>query len=133
MRPSIHKWLTSDMKAKRQAASYQAALDSAIEDQRGAVWLYFAWAGVEVAAGLVVIAVGFAPGLAGTQSLIQVGGGLVASISGFPILQVIRRRERITALKFLRDQFSGRVDGDQLAYAEQRTRQYIDAILDVKS
>lgn len=117
-----------------QVPRYVAFLDNAIRQQRVAVTFYVCHACTVIAVGLVAITIAFALGET-YKWFLTIGATFVSALSGFPIKQLLDRRQRITGLAFLRAEFelsqstSGHLDSERFAFAEQRLRQYLDATL----
>jgi len=114
-------------------------LDKTIATQRSTLRFHLGWAFGVVGLGVGAIAlVQRAPGSAIPENLkwlLTIGGGFISSLSSFPLKEIFSRRDKITALVFLRHELARLqasatpVDAPEIQRLEQRFWQFIDKSL----
>ena len=83
-----------------------AFLEQAGRSQRAAMRTHVAYAVCTVLLGAAAVAVAQAvSGLADVKWLVSLGGALLGTLAGLPIRELLKRRERLAALRFLHEGF----------------------------
>jgi hypothetical protein len=78
-------------------------IENLIGGQKNAIKLYFVFALIILGVGLLMLF--FANNLSipdSTKTIVNIGGGFVSTLSGFPIKEIINRREKIVTYGILK-------------------------------
>jgi hypothetical protein len=121
------------------ASSHLEFLERAIRGQRGAIRLQIGFAVGCFLAGLIIVwAVYHFLGSTipdSLKSIVTLGGGLLSTSSAFPLKDLLNRKEKVTALLFLRTEFGDLKnapqikDPNEMERLEQQFWQLISKIL----
>lgn len=96
----------------------ESYVEQLIITQRDAIKYYLIFASVIIVTGIIIIVLGFVLPkdtiVEGIKALFTLGGTLVASLSAFPLKEIITRKEKIGLFSIIKKQLEEKV-GNKLA------------------
>jgi hypothetical protein len=107
-------------------------IDSFIVTQNGSIKLYAGFTIGLVLAGVLILLLGLNKPADNSENIIkismQLGGGFIAALSGFPIKEVISKKEKIAAFKKLKE-LIGRIKNSNESLQEKE--KYNDLVFEI--
>lgn len=96
------------------AESSKSFVNQLITNQRNAIRYHVAFAVAIVLIGVAVVTAAFLlPSdlmADGIKTILSIGGGLVSSLSGFQLKEILQRREKITVFETVKIRLDGPID-----------------------
>jgi hypothetical protein len=106
-------------------------IENLIDSQRAAIKLYFFFALVIFSIGIALLV--FANSMAvseTTKTIINIGGAFISTLSGFPIKEVVNRKEKINTYHILKRHVIVIAEkGDEIS--EQDRKEILDLIMKI--
>ena len=108
-------------------SGYLRFLDAAIAQQKNAIRFYTVHSAAVVVLGLLTIVFALSVGES-YREFLATGGAFLSALAGYPVKQILDRKQRLNGLDFLRAEVDS-LDTERLKFAIDRLAKHLDATL----